>query len=162
MARRPRDTLGTLLRVRKQQEDMQARVLAEVRREAAAAGRQRQALAEAQRRALGDAGRLISSSFDAADARRYYQYERHLATRVVAKDAELRGLHARSEEERAELEAAMKGRRVVERLIERREALWRRDLDRAEQKVLDEVGSTRAARPKQEGDALAGGRREDG
>ncbi len=146
MTRRPKRCFDTLLRVRKRKEDMQARLLAELRREADMAERQREELMRARRRALHEAGRRASGTFDAGEARRYYQYERHLAERTVAKDAELHALRDRSEVERASLEAAMKERRMVERLIERREALWRRDLDRAEQKLLDETGSTRAAR----------------
>lgn len=142
---RRRRSLGTLLRIRKRKEELEAQALADAHRDVDQATRQREALAREQQRALTRMGELSQGEFDASDVRRYHQHERYLAARGVDKDADIRALEAVREERRAALEEASKRKRVVEKLIERRTGAWRDHVARQEQRALDETASIRAA-----------------
>lgn len=136
----------TLLRVRQRQEDLRAQSLAEVRRREMAAQHERDALGQEQQRMLVEAGSRLTQHFDAADVRRYFQHERHLARLGDDKDAEIRALQALAEERRAALEAASKRRRMVERLQARKQAAYRRHLNKLDQQQTDETATAYAAR----------------
>jgi len=145
MLRTPRQ-LDTLLRIRRRQEDARASALADARRKARAARDQRQALEAEQVWAIEEGAAHARGEFDAAEVRRYYQYERHLARLSVAKEAEVLQLDRTAEGRRGELEEAMKRRRIIERLRERRQQAWMAEMNKAEQILLDEVATNYAAR----------------
>jgi flagellar FliJ protein len=129
----------TLLRIRQRQEDQKSMALAEARRALQAARVRQAGIVEHQRAMLAQAAALAQARFDASEVRRYYQHERHLAQLAVEQDATVRQLEHAAETRRGELEEALKRRRVVERLRERRLAARRDALHRAEQQVLDEI-----------------------
>ena len=139
MARHRPEQYDVLLRVRQRLEDVKAQALAEARRTLHQARAQRDGIAEAQRRALEQAGSAAQASFDASDVRRYYQHERYLAQLAVAKDAEIREIEAQIEGRRADLEKALRDKRVVERLKERRLTAYLKERRRKEQQALDEI-----------------------
>lgn len=145
MLRTPRQ-LNTLLRIRRRQEDLRALALAEARRRVRVAREQRQALDDEQVWALEEGAAHARGQFDAAEVRRYYQYERFLARLSVAKEAEVLGLEQKAEGRRGELEDAMKRRRIIERLRERRHEAWMAEMNKSEQILLDEVATNYAAR----------------
>ncbi len=136
----------TLLRVRQRQEDLRAQALAAARREVLNAQAQRDALAQEQLRMLIGAGERLRGEFDAADVRRFYQHERHLAQLGVEKEVEIHGLEEAAEERRQALEAASKRRRVVERLQERKRAAYIKHVNKLEQQQTDETATAYAAR----------------
>ncbi len=145
MMRTPRQ-LDTLLRIRRRQEDLRASALATARREESLARHQHTMLQEEQIWALEKGANKARGEFDAAVVRQYYQYERHLARLSVDKEAEVTRLHRAAEGRRNELEDAMKRRRIIERLRERRQEAWTAELNKAEQILLDEVATNYAAR----------------
>lgn len=145
MLRRNLRQHATLLRVRKRQEDLKAQAMAVARREVALAKGARLALRDERQRMFGLAGSTARETFDADEVRRYYQHERHLAQRTDSKDAEIVELEAKAEERRAELEEAMKGRRVIEKLGERRQAALVKETRKEEQRFNDEVATNRSA-----------------
>ena len=136
---------GALLRVRKHQEEMRAMTLAHTRREIARARSEREEIADRQREALARISDLARDRFDAADVRRYFQYERYLARRAVEKDAEIQGLEARASEEREVLEEAMKRRKITEKLEEQVRNTYAAHVRGWEQKQMDEAASNRRA-----------------
>lgn len=145
MAIRRRFQYETLLRIRKRQEDLKAQALAAARREVHAAEGQRARIAQEQRRVVERAGGLLKERFDAAELRCYYQYERYLSWLGDAKDAEIRTLEEVAETKRAELEEATKSRRMVEKLKERHIKAHAKQVQKDEQRLTDEVGTTHAA-----------------
>ena len=136
---------GTLLRVRERQEDLKARALADVRRAIRAAEQQSVEISERQAAMFQRAAHLAEQAFDASDVRRYFQFERHLARLAVEKDSEIVALRAVEEERRAELEEAMKQRRIIERLKERKDEAYAREVNKQEQKISDESATSHAA-----------------
>ncbi len=146
MALRRPDRYNTLLRIRKRQEDLRAYALAASRRDLQLARDERARIVEEQQQMLARAGELAQRGFDASDVRRYYQYERHLARLGDVKDASIRQLEQATEERRAELEEATKAKRIVEKLVERKMDVYQHELRKLEQKTLDEVATSYAAR----------------
>ncbi len=138
--------LDMLLRIRKRQEELRAQSMAEARREVRVAQDLRASLARTQRQALFDGASRSLEKFDAGDVRRYYQYERHLAHLGVAKEAEIQALETEAEDRRALLETALKKRRIIERLQERRRKAWLVEERKEEQKQADEVANNYTAR----------------
>jgi len=134
---------ATLLRVRKRVEELKAQALAATRGKIYAARNQRAAIAEEQKETLMRAGALLRETFDASDVRRYYQFERHLARLAVRKDAEIRSLERTATGQRKELEEAVKGRRVAEKLEDRTKAAYEDFVRKEEQKLVDELASGR-------------------
>ena len=136
---------GTLLRVRERQEELKAGALSATRRQLRQAEFQHADLVRQQMFMLTEAGRRTQYTFDAGDVRRYYQFERYLARLVVEKHAQIGEIRRAESVQRAELEEAMKKRRIVERLKER----WLRartyTINKNEQAILDEVASNQAA-----------------
>lgn len=142
---RPWQKFAVLLRVRERQERSKAQALAAARRDVGRAQAQRDALSEEQTRVLGEAGKAAKHNVDAAKVQAFIHYERHIARLAVDKDAEIHALKAAAEKRRAELEDAMKRRKVVERLDERARLAYRDHVMREEQKLLDETASIQAA-----------------
>ena len=145
MAQPDPKSYDTLLRVRQRQEDLRAQTLAEARRREHLALAERDALAQEQQRMLEEAGTLLTRHFDAADVRRYFQHERHLARLGDDKDIQILEFQAQAEARRAELEAASKRRRMVERLQERKRAAYRKHLNKLDQQQTDETATTYAS-----------------
>lgn len=145
MAKRKHLQYGTLVRIRKRQEDVRAQVLASARREVRVAEGQRAELRDQQRRTLEEAGASARDRFRADEVRRYYEYERHLARLIDEKDAALIQFREAAEERRLELEDAMKQRRVAEKLTERAETEFFAEVRKEEQKSMDELAANHAA-----------------
>lgn len=145
MATRRPEQYATLLRVRKRQEDLNAQVLAGVRREMRAAELQREDFEDQQRRAIDSAQAHAGEDFDERLFCQYVQYQRHLARMAVAKDAEIEQLRHQVEGRRLELENAMRQRRMVDKLIERSERIVSEKAKKEEQRSSDEAASTQAA-----------------
>lgn len=145
MARIKPKAYDTLLRVRQRQEDLRAQAVATARREVLNAQAQRDELAREQLRMLSSAGERLQQDFDAADVRRFYQHERHLAQLGVEKDVEIHALEVAAEDRRLELEAASKRRRIVERLQERKRTAYIKHMNKLDQQQTDETATTYAS-----------------
>jgi len=143
--RRRSSHFGNLLRIRQRQEDLKAMALGEVRHRIFAHRQKGALIIEEQRRMLREAGRIARGGFEATQVQPYLGYERHLAHLAVENDAEIEALQQREKACLAELEEAMKQRRMVELLQERRDRAWRRELIREEQHHQDEVAGNQAA-----------------
>ncbi|MDQ1258021.1 MAG: Flagellar FliJ protein [Candidatus Hydrogenedentes bacterium] len=135
----------TLLRIRRRQEDLRAQALATTQRDIRAAEAQRDELNEQRRRTLDRAGEAVKTKFNAGDVRRYYQYERYLAHLASETDAKIAQLRREADKRRAELDSAMKRRRVIEKLKERREEAFQTEMNKDQQKMIDEAATIRAA-----------------
>jgi len=135
-----------LVRIRKLQENLQAQVLADTRRQIGVLEEQRDGVLEERRQTLLDAGQRTARRFRASDVRVHYQYERHLRRMADLLDAEAERLREKAEEQRRELEQAMQRRRMVEKLRERKVQVFRAELRKAEQKRSDESATNSAAR----------------
>ncbi len=136
--------LASVLRVRKRQEELRAQALAETQSVIRKAQHRREELTELQRTMLMNADALTRTNFDAADVRRYFQYEQHVSRSVVDTDAQLAQLATVAEDRRAELEEATQRKKAIDRLEERhREALASEDRY-WEQRTNDEIASGRA------------------
>lgn len=139
----------TLLRIRKRQEELRAFALAEARREVRAAEQERDELSGWRLEMFREAGTHARAVFDPGDVRLYYRYERHLARMIDDKDAQIVQLSKVEEARRMELDGAMKRRRIIEKLLERKERQAREETRKQEQKAADETASKYAARIRQ-------------
>ncbi len=119
--------------------------LAQMRRAVRVAEQQRNEITEQQVLALTTASELSREEFDASEIRRYFSYERHLSRLAVEKDSQLAHLRTQEQGRQAELEDAVKSRRILERLKERKDKAYQFALGKEEQKRLDEAAVTRAA-----------------
>ena len=151
MPKRPPVQFDMLLRVRERQEDIRAQALAVARRDVMTAERQREALVEQQRETFAEAGKRARAEFDAREVRMYYQYERFLARLVDEKDVAIGQFRRVAEERRVELEEAMKRRRIVEKLIERKRRAYAAELRKEEQTFADETAANYAAIARRKG-----------
>jgi len=140
---------NTLLRIRKRQEELRALAFAGARREVRTAERERDELSAWRLEMFDEAGTRARAVFDPGDVRLYYRYARHLARRIDDKDAQIVQLSGVAEQRRVELDDAMKRRRIIEKLLERKERQVREDVRKAEQKAADETASKYAARARQ-------------
>ncbi len=130
-----------LLDLRRLQEDLKKRELAEANR--AVAQRQQAILlllveenrAKKELKDLKGANREL----DLTAIRLQEQYGNWLDRRIVQTYRELQGLQQKAGERRRELSEASKGVRILERLRERKRSEHRYAMDRDEQKFLDEV-----------------------
>jgi len=141
MALRDKKSLATLVRVRRRQEDLKAQAFAGQRRALETLMLERSTIAAEHRALLETTGEIIRDRFDPSEARRYYQYERYLARLGDDKDAEIRARETQAASVRADLEAAMKRRRMAEILEDRNLAAWQQEYRKREQLQLDEVAS---------------------
>ena len=144
MPTKPPAHFDTLLRVRKRQEDMLARVFADAQRAVQQAERELADLQAAQRELFDEAGRRAVKHFEAREVRLYYQYERHVALLADRKSAQILELRAIAEVKRGELEEALKRRRMMEKLIEKKWQGYGAELRKEEQAFADEVAVQRA------------------
>jgi len=136
--------LSTVLRVRKRQEELRAQALAETQATVRKTEHRRAELVGLQRIMLTNADALTRENFDAADVRRYFQYERYLSRCVVDTDAQLAELAEAAEDRRAELEDAVQKKKVIDRLKERHREAVAADDRYWEQRTNDEIASGRA------------------
>lgn len=136
----------TLLRIRKRQEDLRAMAMAAARRDVNNAEEQRTRLAAEQRNSLERWAGYLKECLDAGEARRYHQYERHLARLIDDKDADIRRLEGIAEEKRGELLDASKRKRIVGKLKERKNAAYALELRRMLQRINDETATNYASR----------------
>jgi len=144
MPRRPVQ-YDVLLRVRRLQEDLKAQALASARREVQTAEQQRDALLEDRRLVFEEVGVRARHRFNAFEIRLFYQYERLLARLTDDKDAEIDRLQGVAESRRLELESAMKRRRMVEKLRERKLDVFEAEVRRGELKLSDEMATNAAS-----------------
>ncbi len=144
MLRRPVQ-YDALLRVRRLQEDLKAQIMAAARMDVDRAIRIRSDLLEERRTVFDAAGRCAHGRFDATEVRQYYQYERQVSRLIDDQDAEIVRLTAILDEKRMDLEAAMKQRRMVEKLRERRLQVYEAETRKEEQKLTDESATIRFA-----------------
>ncbi len=135
----------TLLRIRTRQEELQAQTLALVRRKLQQAKQERENIDAERLRRLQEVGTMTQHTFDAADVRRHYQYERHLAALIDEKDAEIQELVQEEERERRTLEEATKAKRMVEKLKERALLVQAKERRKMDERIIDEVATTYAA-----------------
>ena len=136
--------LATVLRVRKRQEEIRAQALAETKAVILGAQRERHELVELQRAMLMNADALTRDAFDAADVRQFFQYERHLAHRVVDADARIAEQLHIAEDRRAELEDASRNRKAIEKLEDRHRGHVAAAGQYWEQRTSDEIAAARA------------------
>ena len=135
----------TLLRIRQRQEDYRAAALANAQRDVRQAEARRDAIFEEQRRMFTRAGERAKAAFDPGEIRAYYQYERHLQLVADQQDAKIQQLKQVAEERRLELEDAMKRRRIIEKLIERKMRTYHEEVRKEEQHQADEISSNYAS-----------------
>lgn len=135
-----------LVRIRKLQENLQAQVLADTRRQIGVIEAQRDGYLEERRHTLLDAAERTARRFRANDVRVHFQYERHLRRMADLLDAEADRLRVKAEEQRRDLEQAMQRRRMVEKLRERKLRILSDEVRKAEQKRSDESATNSAAR----------------
>lgn len=145
MPRKPSAHFDTLLRVRRRQEDLRARALAGARREIQRAEQELEGLETTQRETLQEAGQRARKRFDALEVRLYYQYERYVARLADEKSVEVTELRGVAEQRRAELEEAMKRRRIMEKLIEKKKRTYAAEARKDEQAFADETAVNHAA-----------------
>jgi flagellar export protein FliJ len=146
MNRRRLQTLATLVRIRRRQEDLRALALAGAQRDVRVAQEQRDTIEAYQRRMLARAGEAMARDIDASAVRRIYQHERHLARMGSERDADVLRLQAAAEAKRRDLETALKSRRMIEQLENREVIRYREFRAQLEQKMHDEIATARVAR----------------
>lgn len=144
MLRRPVQ-YDALLRVRGLQEDLKAQAMAAARMDVERAIQTKSDLIEQRRAVFDAAGRCARGRFDATEVRQYYQYERQVSRLIDDKDAEIARLTVILDQKREELEAAMKQRRMVEKLRERRLQVYEAEMRKEEQRLSDESATSRFA-----------------
>ena len=149
MASRPWHKFAALLRMRERQERLKAQSLADAQRDVERARSQRGALDEEQRRLLVQAGEAAAHEVDAPKVKSLFQYERHVSHLAVEKDSEIHVLRKVEDKRRAELEEALKRKKIVERLSERARQDYKQHVLKEEQKLLDETASVKAAMERQ-------------
>ena len=138
--------LERVLQVRRLQEDLQREALWEVQRDLDDA---REYLAALQREFASYMKRLRSCRSGKVEAYKVLSYERYVDYLHVAIERQrklVEGLEAQLEERRRALQEAVRRRKVLESLKERREEDYRRYKNRIIQNFLDEVGAKTTAR----------------
>ena len=144
MARRFRFRFETMLKIRRQREDEQKRVVAEKVRQMTQTREQIEALAR-QIQEETDAIRVsqATGAIDIQQVMRHRHWIGHLHKGVLDAQGRLRFLEARLAQERAVLTEAVKQRRILEKLKERQ---WQRHRDqeqRTETRESDELATVR-------------------
>jgi hypothetical protein len=133
------------------QEELKALAVAAVCRQIRAAEQERAEIIEEQLRMFEEAGRVARGDFDACQVDGYYEYERYLARQAVDRDATLAQLRQTETARRSELEDAMKGKRIVEKLSERHAKAVYAGILKQEQAATDEAAVNSAAMARQGG-----------
>jgi flagellar protein FliJ len=144
MAKRFKFRFGTMLKIRKQREDEQKRVVAARLRQIAQVRDQRQAL-QHQIQAEIDAIRTSQArgAIDIQQVMRHRHWLGHLHKGVLEADARTRFLEARLAQERVVLAEAVKQRRILEKLRERQWVRYQTEESRRETRENDEMSTVR-------------------
>ena len=144
MAKRFRFRFGTMLKIRKQREDEQKRVVAERLRQIAQVRDQREAL-QRQIRDEIDAIRTGQDrgAIDIQQVMRHRHWLGHLHKGVLEAEARQRFLEARLSQERAVLAEAVKQRRILEKLRERQWLRYQKEEERRDVRESDELSTVR-------------------
>jgi flagellar FliJ protein len=141
-------TLEPLLRARRLQEQERQRAVAEIERQRIAIEdelrRQQDRIASAK----GSMREQLVGAIDAWSLRMHAASSMAVMRQAQRAVLELAGVHRRLESARVELVEAMRSRRAVELLRERRYEAWKMEVDRAEASALDELAIIDAARRK--------------
>jgi flagellar FliJ protein len=144
MAKRFVFRLETLLKLRRQREDRQKRIVAERLRQISRVRSEIELLdrriAEQIRAMRADANR---PSLDVQNLARDRHWLSHLQRGRLEADGHLRLLEARLAQERAVLAHAAREKKVMEKLRERQQTRYLRELECREQAELDELGTVR-------------------
>jgi len=154
MAKRFVFRLETLLKLRRQREDRQKRVVAERLRQITRVQHEIGTL----ERQIGDQiqamrAEATGASLDVPHLARSRHWLSHLQRGRLEAEGHLRLLEARLAQERAVLTNAVKDRRVLEKLRERQEQRHRRELDRIEMLASDESNTVRFLLDRRESEA---------
>jgi len=144
MARRFVFRLDTLLKLRRQRENEQKRVVAERLRQIARVTDEISMLD----RQIGDQVQAMrvqatGASLDVPQLARSRHWLSHLQRGRLEAEGHLRLLEARLAQDRAVLAGAVKDRRVLEKLRERQQEKHRRELERIEVLASDEANTVR-------------------
>ncbi len=144
MAKRFVFRLETLLKLRRQREDKQKRVVAEWLRQISRVQREIRSLEEQIADQVGAMRDCIGHGrIDVPWIARNRHWLSHLQRGRLEAEGHLRLLEARLAQERVVLVHAMKEKRVLEKLRERQEDRYRKELDRQEVLVADELSTVR-------------------
>jgi flagellar protein FliJ len=144
MAKRFKFRFGTMLKIRKQREDEQKRVVASRLRQIAQVRDQGQALRQQIQDEI-DAirGSQARGAIDIQQVMRHRHWLGHLHKGVLEADARTRFLEARLAQERAVLAEAVKQRRILEKLRERQWLRYQTEEERREIRESDELSTVR-------------------
>jgi len=139
--------LAALLTHRQQVEKEQQRRVAQIQQEIQAVVRhiqETQTRIAAENRTLGV--RELTGRLDMQYIAHEKRFVGALAVRISLAMQKLAGLEQTLAAARAELLAAARARKVIEKLRERQWARWRMELERKEAAVIDEIGTQLAVR----------------
>lgn len=145
MTQRRIQRYGVLGRIRKRQEEVKANILAIAQRRTLAARDQLAAIEREQSDWIRRAHNEASSIADVQRLNSYMQYERHLGRLAIQKSSGILKLEEEVHTKRDDLHEALKQRRMIDRLIERAEDNLQDQMNRLEQRTLDETATIRAA-----------------
>lgn len=144
MAKRFVFKLETLLKIRQQREDKQKRVVGERLRQIARVKdeivRIEQQIADQIASMRGQAGH---GRLDVVNLARGRHWLTHLQKSRLEADGHLRVLEARLAQERVVLANASKEKKIVEKLKERQQDRYQKELDRQEMLAMDELATSR-------------------
>lgn len=136
---------GALLRVRKIEEDQEAQKLAALQRARQLSEQRLASIRDIQRRMFEEAAQEQRSRFRASEIDRYYQYEQHMARQALEADADVEALRREEAAQREALKHALRQRRIVGKLKERRDEQWRAYRAHHDQRLSDETAVNQAA-----------------
>jgi len=152
--RRPKPfTYHVLLRVRTRKEEMASQKLAQLQRRIQHTSDRAAQIRGIQENVLSQAAQQMRGQFTVRDIQQFYQYEQHMARQALEADADLRRLQHQESAQQMELQEAVKHRKVVEKLKERRDKQMRAFLEKTEQRIADETAVSRAAQARQQSKA---------
>ena len=137
--------LQNLARLRKQEEDARVLELSAVRRDIAAAERQRDEIGAMQRSMLEGAAERARSQFNADEMQRFYLFERHLSNVATDADAAIQEMRTVEAERLEDLQLANRRKRTMERLAENAATARQTAISESERKLIDEVAVNRNA-----------------
>jgi flagellar FliJ protein len=143
--------LDPLLRIRKHAEEDRKGALAQVQgklNEQTARARRYDAMISQEHHALRDG--LLVGTLDPRRLAHHRRYVNSMMRGLVQTLCERAGTQKEADKARAKLIEAVKQRKVLEKLRERRQADWRSQQDRVERSVLDEMGLASSRRARQE------------
>jgi flagellar FliJ protein len=144
--RRFRFRLETLLRVREQKEKMKQREFAEEVRKVTEVKNEISDIETAADAALDELGKKAKIEFDPREVVDYYRYIFNMQRYSASRNRVLDEMMVEYEKKREELVAASREKRVMENLKDRHFKTWKREATREDQRIMDEIAGTNAAR----------------